>query len=216
MAMDRNPSPSSDYKSIMKLQPGDEIRKFFQNEGVLVLDGEIDEGQAYNFYTKVLYMEFNGMFINRPLSIVLNSPGGHVNHGFAIYDSIKMLTDKKRSVDVYGLGLVASMGTVILQAGTRRYATPHTQFLVHQISEYIPFFMSEEVNQLTDRAAEAQRLNNIVMKVIADRAGIELEALKALCHKTNYWVDPEEARQLGSKGLIDEIIITPKFLKRTA
>lgn len=181
-------------------------------QGILVLDGEIDQGEAYNFYTKALFMEMTQKLITRPLWVILNSPGGHVNHGFAIYDSVRILINKGREVNILGLGLVASMGTVIMQAGTRRFATPHTQFLIHQISEFIPFFMSEEVNQLTDRATEAQRLNNIVMKVIADRSGIDLEELKKLCHKTDYWIDPEGAMKFGFNGLIDEITTALPFL----
>jgi ATP-dependent Clp endopeptidase proteolytic subunit ClpP len=173
--------------------------------GILLLDGEIEESSAYMFVQDVMYCSLKGYFRDKRVLVVLNSPGGSVEHGLAIHDCIAALVKSGTPVDVLGIGLVASMGTVIIQAGSRRLATQYTQFLVHQVSRTIGFFKSEEVNQLSDSSAELRRINGIVLNIIASRSGITLDELKQLSNKTDYWMDPVAARALGTNGLIDEI-----------
>ena len=127
----------------------------------------------------------------------------------AIYDCIATLKESGIRVDILSLGLVASMGTIILQAGTRRLSAPHTQFLVHQVSQTIGFFKSEEVSELGERAVELERINTVVMDIIAERSEISLVELKAMCKKKDYWMDAADALRFGRKGLIDEITTKP-------
>ena len=199
------------YRSMMRLQPGDELRAMLKTKGVLLLDGQIEEGGAYTFNIGLLCLEATGCLNNKPLWIVLNSPGGEVNYGFAIYDTIKSLVDRGRTINIIGQGLVASMAVTIMQAGTRRYSLPHTQFLVHQVSKVIGIFGGTEASQAQEEVEELNRLNNITLAVIANRAGIGLEELKKLCRKTDYWLDAEKAKKLGTAGLIDEIVTVYPF-----
>lgn len=196
-------------RRVAHLRASDEKLELLEQNRILVLDGEIHEHSCYAFCIDSLHRVLAGTSQKGPLLVILNSPGGNVEHGLAIYDCIKAITESGTEVDILGLGLVASMGTVIMQAGTRRFSASSTQFLVHQISQTIEYFKSEEVTQLRERSIEMERINNIVIGIIADRSGIDRDELKNLCSKTDYWLDPSQARQLGTKGLIDEITTEP-------
>lgn len=198
-----------DYQRIMRLKPGDERRYALAEKGVLIMDDEIDGSASYSITLDFTYRLLYG--IKTPVWLLLNSPGGNVSDGFAIYDGIKALTGSGVTVNVVGMGRVASMATAIMQAGSRRYSLPHTQFLVHQVRHIIGFFEVEEVNQGKERVVEMERLNDIVMGLIADRAGIDLEKLKELSKKTDVWLDPVKAKEFGQHGLIDEIVTTFPF-----
>ena len=201
---------NEEFRSIMRLLPGDEKRIHLANRGILMLDDEIDDSSYHIVTLNLLHMA--STLTPSPVWIVLNSPGGNVAQGFGIYDAVRMLVNKGRTVNILGMGHVASMATAVMQAGSRRYSTPLTQFLVHQVRSTIGFFgMEEEVNQGRERQQEMDRINDIVMGLIADRAGIDLEELKKLSEKKDFWLDPVKARELGKNGLIDEIITKLPF-----
>ncbi len=197
----------NEYRSVMRLQPGDEKRILLAEKGILLLDDEIDDSAFHLLTVDLMYMYLTT--IPSPIWIVLNSPGGSVAQGLGIYDAIRMLVNKKKIVNIIGMGHVASMATAIMQAGTRRFSAPLTQFLIHQISQTI--IDTEEVNQSKDRVEETERLNDIVMGLIADRVGIGLVELKELSKKKDFWLDPVKAKNFGENGLIDEIITELPF-----
>lgn len=192
-----------DYRSVMRLMPGDEKRAALESRGIFFLD-EIDEVSSYMTNLNLLYN--HQCQANTPIWMVLNSPGGEVGQGFAIFDTLTALARKGRQVNIVGVGYVASMATVIMQAGTKRYSLPNTQFLVHQVRQTIPFFRQEEVNEGRERQAEMDRINDISMKMIADRAGMDLEEIKKLSEKKDYWLDAQGALKFGRNGLIDEVV----------
>ena len=200
-------------KSILRLDPYDVKWETLARKGVTLISGEIDEDSAHIFAINTLRAKIAGHFKNRPLVILLNTPGGEVNHGLAIYDTIRMLVACGTQVHIVGIGLIASMGTVIMQAATHRISLPYTQFLVHQMSTSIGYFSSEEVSKLRDRTDEAERLNNVLMAILADRVQMPLEELKAMCRKKDLWMDSKGARELGDHGLIDEISEIPDSLR---
>lgn len=200
-----------EYRSVMRLMPGDEKRIALAQKGILLLDNEIDDS-SFNIVTINLIYMVSVVLTPSPIWIILNSPGGSVAQGFGIYDAIQMLVRKGKVVNILGLGHVASMATAVMQAGTRRYSTPLTQFLVHQIRSTIGFFgMEEEVNQGRERQQEMDRINDIAMGLIANRAGMGLEEIKRLSEKKDFWLDPVSAKNFGKNGLIDEIITELPF-----
>ena len=207
-----NPAPvissgSGDYKRIMRLQPGDEKRDVLQSHGIIFLDEEIEEGTTYTTCLDLMYLYKIGF--NKPVSIVLRSPGGNIHEGLAIYDCIKALTQHGMRVNILGMGSVASMAAVIMQAATKRFSLPHTQFLIHQLSQTVTD--KEEVNVGEERVEENKRINSICMQLIAERVGIDLQELKALSKKRDYWLDAAGAKVFGRNGLIDEITTTLPF-----
>lgn len=194
---------SQEYRRIMRLQPGDEKRMALAEKGILFLE-EINESSSYLVTLDFIYKHLCS--INMTVWIILNSPGGGVGDGFAIHDAIKALGER-RTVNILGIGRVASMATAIMQAGTRRYSWPNTQFLVHQVREAPSFFnQGQEVNEGREKQQEMDRINDIVMGIIASRVGVDLGQIKKLSEKKEYWLDAEKARGFGSHGLIDEIV----------
>ena len=200
-------------KRVVQIGWSEEAHQEMCQKGVYFLCGEVDDEMAYDFTIEMTVALARG-HLKQPITIILNTPGGEIQQGLAIYDTIRMLVRAGVEVHIVGIGLVASMGTVIMQAASRRFSLPSTQFLVHQLSMTIGFFKSEEVTEIKARAGEADRLNNIVMGIIAERSGIELEQLKTRCSQKDLWLDAEAATKLGGYGLIDEIVSVPEQFYR--
>ena len=201
-------------KRIVQLDRGDEQEEILAGRGLFILQDEIDDCSSYMFCHAAFVGKLSGHFKDCPMTVVLNTPGGDIGHGLAIYDTIRMLVACGTQVHVVGLGVVASMGTAIMQAASKRIATPSTQFLVHQLSMTIDYFKSEEVTEVEERANEAKRLNNVVMGIIADRTGIAMEELKNMCTKKNVWMDAGQALKFGPKGLVDEVLVLPPSIEQ--
>ncbi len=200
-------SDPNDYKKIMRLGPGDEKRDLLERYGILFLDDEIEEGTTYTTCLDLIYLHKIGF--NRPIWIVLKSPGGSIHEGLAIYDCVRALTQQGMPVNILGMGAVASMAAVIMQAATKRYSLPHTHFLIHQLSQTV--VDREEVNEGEERVEENKRINSICLQLIAERVGIDIKKLRALSKKKDYWLDAAGARNFGTNGLIDEITLTLPF-----
>lgn len=185
-----------------------------EKNGIIILGEEINSIASYTFCLDALFRWFNEEDPRaEPLWIVLNSPGGGVYEGFTIYDMIVALTKQGKEVNIVGIGMVASMAAFIMQAATKRYSLPCTQFLIHQIRE--SFYKEQEVDQAEERVKELKRLNDIVIGAIAKRSGMSPGKLKILAKKTDIWLNPEEAKNFGKKGIIDEIVETFPFFKNS-
>lgn len=194
------------YRSVMRLEPGDEKIMKLEERGIFFLHEEVNEVAAFSMAMNLLYLREIGF--NGPVWIVMNSPGGEVAQGFAIYDAIRAMVKSGMPVNILAMGLVASMATAILQSASRRYSLPNTQFLIHQVSQTI--WKTEEATEGRERVEETERINRIVMGMIAERSGMEIEKLIGLCQKKDYWLSAQTALEsFGGNGLIDEI--TPDF-----
>lgn len=194
---------TEEIRKVTKYDVYDEKRAILAEDGVLLFDGEIKEESPHVVFLE-LY-ELKKKRPSKPTWLVLNSPGGYVHPGFAIHDIISMFVAEGMEINILGMGMVASMAASIIQAGSRRFSLPHTQFLIHQLSQ-TKFYENEEVNEGRERVEELERINEINMKIISERAGIDLDKLKQLSKKKDYWLDAESAKNFGEHGLIDEII----------
>ncbi len=177
---------------------------------ILFIDDAVDAAVCGNFCRDLVYISERCLSEKLPIWIILNSPGGDVYYGIGIHDAIGVITARGITVNIVGMGLVASMASVIIQAGTKRFATPHTQFLLHQVSDSI-LFREEEVNVTEERADEMKRINRIVMNIIAQRIGLDIEELLAKTKKLDYWLDVTQAKAMGTHGVIDEVITELPF-----
>jgi ATP-dependent Clp protease protease subunit len=180
-------------------------------KGVFIVPGAIDMSSSVTLTMDLLYYSFfNPAF---PIWIVLNSPGGSIIQGLAMYDTIRALVESGREINIVGMGDVASMAVCIMQAGTKRYSLPNTQFIIHQASVH-GSSDSEEVNNLAERTKEIQRQNDIVLNIIAERSGISMKRLKTISNKTDLAYNAVDAKAFGSHGLIDEILTSFPFLPK--
>lgn len=131
----------------------------------------------------------------------INSPGGQIYSGLAIYDTMKMIPNKISTVAV---GVTASFGTVLLAAGSKgkRYALPHATIHMHQ-----PLGGAEgQASDIEIQAREILRLKARLNNILAESTGQKLEAIE---HDTdrNFYLD---AQQAVDYGLVDQVLAPPQ------
>ncbi len=205
----KSDSLTAGVKQVLQWDPSDWQYSRFLKRGILFLQGEVCDEMSFELTSELIHLtKFEPPMEDDkkvPISIILDSPGGDVFAGFAIHNMIRAAVVGGTEVNIIGKGLMASMATVILQAGSRRLALPHTQFLVHEVSQSI-FEITEKVSETEERVEESKRLNRIVMGIIAQRVGMNVDELIKLSKKKDCWFDGNGALKLGTHGLIDGIV----------
>lgn len=155
----------------------------------ILLSGEINKDTADSTIKKLLLLEADNS--TEPIWLYINSPGGEVDSGFAIYDMIRFV---KPEVKILGIGLIASAAALIFVSVPfeRRFALPHSSYLIHQ-----PLASMKGV--ASDVEIYADKLNRIkkeINKVIADATG-KTEDEVALHTDRDYWLTADEAIKYG-------------------
>ena len=162
---------------------------------IVMVGGEIEPAMANSIVAQLLFLESENP--NADISMYINSPGGDIAAGWAIMDTMNYI---KSPVSTIGMGLVASMGSVLLAAGEKgkRFALPNTEIMIHQP-------MSGVKGQITDMEIELQesvRIKKAIIKQMSDFTGRkEKEVFDAM--ERNNWMTPEKAKDFG---LIDKIL----------
>jgi ATP-dependent protease ClpP protease subunit len=193
----------SQVRKTMRVSPVDQRLLELQERGIFHLVGQIDEDPAVFLSISIpAIIKEKGL---EKIWVVINSTGGNVFDGGLIRDTINATINSGCQVNTLGTGLVASMAIDVLQAGSRRYSWPSTQFCIHQTSQ-MSTAGPKEVNKVIEDAEFLAKLNRIGLKVVAERIGMSIEELFQLSKKTDVWLSPEEALKFGKNGLIDEII----------
>ncbi|MBQ3728918.1 MAG: ATP-dependent Clp protease proteolytic subunit [Spirochaetales bacterium] len=154
----------------------------------LLLSGEINKDSADKLIKDLLVLEAES---SDPVRIFINSPGGDVDAGFAIYDMVRFVTCP---VIMIGMGLVASAASLILLAvpAERRIGLPNSSYLIHQP-------LSEMKGNATDIEIHAMQLEKMKAKInciIADATGMSLETVTADTDR-DHWLDSLEAQKYG-------------------
>lgn len=162
---------------------------------VIFLGEGIDSAVANTVIAQLLFLEKADP--KAPITMYVNSPGGHVTAGLAIYDTMQYV---KCPVITISMGLSASMGSIILAGGEagKRFALPHSEIMIHQ-----PLGGAE--GQATDimlAARHIEKTGNILYKILAKHTGQKLDKIKEDCDRDNF-MSAEEALKYG---LIDKII----------
>lgn len=160
----------------------------------LLLTGEINKDMADKLIKDLLVLEAESQ---EPVKLYINSPGGDVDSGFAIYDMIRFVSCP---VTIIGMGLVASAAALVLLAVPleRRIGLPNSSYLIHQP-------LSEMKGNATDIEIHAMQLEKIKAKInrmIAEATG---KSLEKVAHDTDrdYWLDADDAVKYG---LISRIV----------
>jgi len=180
-----------------KLSPlDDKIDEALLENRIVVLNGELKEIMVDRVCRRLIFL---GTKTKGKIKLILNSVGGEVYLGLLIYNTIEALKKKGIKIEIVTRGLAASMGCIILQAGTKRKASKHTRFLIHEISTFT-FGKSSEVKEA---AEETVKLNNMLREIFAERTGKTEEEIEKLWHKRDVWMSAKEALEFG---LIDEIV----------
>ena len=162
---------------------------------IVMVGGEIEPSMANSIVAQLLFLESENP--NADISMYINSPGGDVSAGWAIMDTMHYI---KSPVSTIGMGMVASMGSVLLAAGEKgkRFALPNTEIMIHQP-------LSGVKGQVTDMEIELQesvRVKKTLIKQMSEFTGRKEKELFDAMERNN-WMTPEKAKDFG---LIDGIL----------
>ena len=175
--------------------------KFLKTRQIL-LSGEINEENADKVVRQLLILEADS---DEPIYIYIDSPGGDVDAGFAIFDTIRFIN---APVYTIGWGLIASAAALILLAAPkeRRLGLPHSHYLIHQPSSG----MKGVATDIEIHAAEIEKTKALLNEIIANETGTPLEKV-AKDTDRDYWLNAEEAK---TYGLISSVISKRSDLKK--
>lgn len=165
------------------------------NDRIVMLCEEVNDASASLVVAQLLYLESQDP--EKDISLYINSPGGSVTAGMAIYDTMNFI---KCDVSTICVGMAASMGAFLLSSGAKgkRLALPNSEIMIHQPS-------AGTQGQITDMAIHLERLETIkgrMNRILAENTGKPLETVIADCERDNF-MSAEEAMEYG---LIDRVI----------
>ena len=168
-------------------------------ERIIFLGGPIDDSVANVVVAQLLFLESEDP--DKDIHLYINSPGGVVTAGLAIYDTMQYI---KPDVSTICVGQAASMGSILLTAGAKgkRYALPHARIMIHQP-------LGGAQGQSTDiqiQAKEILRLREVGNEILAHHTGQDTEKINVDTERDNF-MSAEEAKEYG---LIDEVVLRPK------
>jgi ATP-dependent Clp protease protease subunit len=183
---------SSEYPRIH-----DRIEEEFLRARRVFLWGAVDDELSEEVIRRLLYLE--SLDAGAPITLYLNSPGGAITSGFAIYDTIRGISPPVHTVC---LGLAASFGAVLLAAGEKghRSAWPHARILIHQ--PLIPGQVIGAASDLEIQAKEMLRMREHLNEVLAFHSGQPLEKIRQDTDR-DFYMSPEQALEYG---LIDQVL----------
>ena len=165
------------------------------NDRIIILSEEVNSTTASLIVAQLLYLEAQDP--DKDIQFYINSPGGSVTDGMAIYDTMQYI---KCDVSTICVGMAASMGAFLLSSGTKgkRLALPNAEIMIHQPS-------AGTQGQITDMAIHLKRLEVIKQRlnaILADNTGRSVEEITAACERDNFMT----AEEAVAYGLIDKVI----------
>ena len=165
------------------------------NDRIIMLSEEVNDTTASLIVAQLLYLEAQDP--DKDIQFYINSPGGSVTAGLAIYDTMQYI---KPDVSTICVGLAASMGAFLLSSGAKgkRIALPNAEIMIHQPS-------GGSQGQCTDIQIQAEQILKIkkrLNKILAEKTGKSVETIEADCER-DHFMTAEEAKEYG---LIDQVI----------
>ena len=165
------------------------------NDRIIFLSEEVNDATASLIVAQLLYLEAQDP--DKDIQFYINSPGGSVTAGMAIYDTMRYI---KCDVATICVGMAASMGAFLLAAGTKgkRMALPNAEIMIHQPS-------AGTQGQITDMAIHLKRLETIkarMNRILAENTGKGVEEVTAACERDNFMTSDEAV----AFGLIDRVL----------
>lgn len=182
----------------------DEIERMLLQNRRLFFSDEVSSESAADAIRKLWYLEFSHP--GKPITLIIHSPGGSVDAGFAVWDQIKMISSP---VTTLVTGLAASMGSILslCAAKGRRFATPNARILIHQPS--IHGGLRGQASDLEIHAREILKLRARIIALYVEATGKDRETV-AQAIERDTWLSAEEAKDFG---LIDKIVTNFKDIQ---
>ncbi len=165
------------------------------DDRIIMLNDQVDNGTASVIIAQLLYLE--GKDPDKDISFYINSPGGSVSAGLAIYDTMQYI---KCDVSTICMGMAASMGAFLLSAGAKgkRYALPNSEIMIHQP-------LGQAQGQATDiliHASHIEKTRANLNKILSENTGKPLEVIEKDTERDNFM----SAAEAAEYGLIDKVI----------
>ena len=169
------------------------------NDRIIILSEEVNNTTASLVIAQMLFLE--GQDPEKDISFYINSPGGVITAGMAIYDTMQYI---KCDVSTICIGMAASMGAFLLSSGAKgkRIALPNAEIMIHQPS-------AGTQGQITDMAIHLKRLETVkarMNRILSENTGRSIEEVTAACERDNF-MTAEEAKAFG---LIDRVLHDPE------
>ncbi len=170
------------------------IQEKLLEERKVFLWGMVDDDSAKHVIDRLLYLDLQN---NKEIQLIINSPGGYVTSGFAIYDTIKQI---KSPVSTVCSGLAASMGSILLSVGEkgRRFIQPHARVMIHQPSGGA----QGQASNIEIQAKEIIKTKELGAKILADNCGQDYDKVMKDFDR-DYWMGAEESIEYG---IVDGIL----------
>lgn len=167
------------------------------NDRIVMLSEEVNDTTASLVVAQLLFLE--GQDPTKDISLYINSPGGSVSAGMAIYDTMQYI---KCDVSTICIGMAASMGAFLLAAGAKgkRFALPNSEIMIHQP-------LGGTQGQATDIKIHTDhilRIRSNLNKILAERTGKPLEVIERDTDRDNFM----SAEEAAAYGLVDKVIVT--------
>lgn len=166
---------------------------------IIFISGEITDETANSVVAQLIYLE--GKDPEKDIAVYINSPGGSVSAGMAIYDTMNYV---KCDVSTICVGLAASMGAFLLASGTKgkRFALPNSEIMIHQ-----PLGGAQgQASDIEIRAKQILRIKGNINKILSERTGQSLEKVSKDTDR-DFYMTADEALKYG---LVDKIFTTRK------
>ena len=165
------------------------------NDRIIVLSDEVNDATASLVVAQMLFLE--GQDAEKDISFYINSPGGSVTAGMAIYDTMQYI---KCDVSTICMGLAASMGAFLLSSGTKgkRYCLPNAEVMIHQPLGGV----RGQATEIEIAAQHILRTKQKLNRILAENTGKDIEVIAADTDRDN-WLTAEEA---CAYGLIDKVL----------
>ena len=165
------------------------------NDRIIVLSDEVNDATASVIVAQMLYLE--GQDPDKDISFYINSPGGSVTAGMAIYDTMQYI---KCDVSTICMGMAASMGAFLLSSGAKgkRYALPNSEIMIHQ-----PLGGAQgQASDIIIHANHIKRTRSNLNKILSENTGKPIEIIEQDTERDNFMIAAEAAEY----GLIDKVI----------
>mgnify|MGYP006282261459 CR=1 FL=1 len=160
----------------------------------------VDESSARDAIRRLWYLEAEDP--GEPILLIINSPGGSVDAGFAVWDQIQLITSP---VTTLVTGLAASMGSILSLAAApkRRFATKHARIMIHQPA--IHGVIQGQATDLEIQAKEILKTRDLIISTYVEKTGKDAETVAKAIDRDN-WYSPEEALEFGLlDGIVDSM-----------
>lgn len=165
------------------------------NDRIIMLNGQVDDASASVIIAQLLFLE--GQDPDKDISFYINSPGGSVSAGLAIYDTMQYI---KCDVSTICMGMAASMGAFLLSSGAKgkRYALPNSEIMIHQ-----PLGGAQgQASDIIIHADHIKRTRSNLNRILSENTGKPIEDIERDTERDNFM----SAAEAADYGLIDKVI----------